>query len=178
MPAKPKWFGRLDEIIDELAALPSPAVTRGRIEFLLGVGPRRAQQIMAPCGTEQVGTSTVADRQLLIRRLRALAHGETAHYEVERRRNFAKTLESLRQGWLTAPKVLVEAPVAAVNQELDDLPAGIELAPGRIALTFATPAEALEKLLALAMAIGRDMRRFEEIITPDAPTARNSHQRL
>jgi len=167
MPAKPAWYGHLDEIVAELEALPCPWTTRNTVAFLLGVGPRRAQQILAPCALERVGSSTVADRQLLIARLRGLAQGDAGQYEARRRQNLAKALEGLRRDWLEHPKVLVEAPVAAMNQRLGNLPEGIQLGPGRITVTFAAPAEALERLLALAMAIGNDMERFEAMICPD-----------
>lgn len=167
MPSKPTWYARLDQILAELAALPFPWVTRGTIEFLLGVGPRRAQQIMAPCAVEQVGTSLVADRRLLIEHLTALARGEAVHYESQRQRKLAASLEHLRSEWLARPKVLVEAPVSAVNQRLGNLPEGIELGPGRITVTFGAPAEALERLLALAMAIGNDMAGFEAMTSSE-----------
>ena len=157
MSSKPSWYARLDHIVSELEALPSPWITRGTVEFLLGVGARRAQQLMASCVTEQVGTSVVADRELLIAHLKGIAGGESAHYETQRRRKFAQAIDQLRQSWISAPKVLVEAPTTVVNQDFDDLPAGLELAPGRITLSFDDPSEALAKLLALAMAIGKDM---------------------
>jgi hypothetical protein len=167
MPAKPQWYGRLEQIIGDLEALPCPWITRGTIEFLLGVGPRRAQQILAPCAVEQVGTSLVADRRLLIDHLRRVASGEAIHYESQRQQKVAETIDRFRRQWLEAPKVLVEAPVSAVNQTFEDLPEGVELGPGRIALAFSSPSEALEKLLALAMAIGKNMAQFEDIISPD-----------
>ena len=172
MPSKPSWYARLDQIVSDLEALPSPWVTRGTVEFLLGIGPRRAQQIMAPCAIEQVGTSILADRELLIAHLRGIAKGETAHYESQRRRKFAETIEQLRRNWISAPKVLVEAPITVVNQEFDDLPGGIELSPGRITLSFDSPTEALAKLLALAMAIGKDMERFERLTATPSVTPR------
>ena len=165
MPAKPAWYGRLNEIVSELEALPCPWITRGTVEFLLRVGPRRAQQILAPCSVEQVGTSLVADRQLLIEHLRRLAQGDAGAYESRRQRKLATSIDGFRRAWLDAPKVLVEAPVSAVNQRLENLPAGIELRPGSITITFSAPAEALERLLALAMAIGNDMERFESLIS-------------
>jgi len=165
MPAKPAWYARLDEIVADLTALPSPWITRGTIEFLLGVGPRRAQQIMKSCAVEQVGTSLVADRQLLMAHLTALARGESAHYELQRQRKLATALQRLRDDYLARPKVLIEAPVEIVNQRIDDLPRGIDLSRGRITVEFRTPVEALEKLLALAMAIGQDPARFEQIIS-------------
>jgi hypothetical protein len=163
MPAKPAWFSKLDEIIAELQAFPRPAIDRRTLEFLLGVGPRRAQQIMAGCITERVGTSSLADRDLLIGHLLALAEGDSGYYERRRRNKLADTLEELRRAWLARPKVLVEAPVSVINQEFDDLPDGIELAPGRITVRFSDSRQALEKLLALAMAIGKDMERFERL---------------
>ena len=163
MAAKPAWFGRLEIIVAELEALPCPSITRGTVEFLLRVGPRRAQQIIAPCVTEQIGTSLLADRRLLIGHLRALATGEAGQYECQRQRKVAESLDALRAAWLADSKVLVEAPISVVNQRFEDLPGGIELAPGRIVVSFQDPAQALEKMLALAMAIGRNRERFEDL---------------
>jgi len=163
MPAKPKWYGRLAQIVTDLEALPLPWVTRGTVEFMLGVGPRRAQQIIAPCAVEQIGSSLVADRRLLILHLRALAGGEDAHYESERQRKLARVLDGLRRDWVERPKLLVAAPLAIVNQRINDLPDGVVLAHGRITIEFTTPVEALEKLLALAMAVGQDMAGFEAL---------------
>ena len=161
MPAKPAWHARIDHIIGELQALPGPWVDRSTLEFLLGVGPRRAQQLMAACATERVGTSSLADRLLLCEHLRQLADGEAGFHERRRRHRMAAALEEMRRAWLTRPKVLIDAPIRVVDQRLENLPDGVDLEPGRITVRFATPQQALEKLLALAMAIGSDMQRFE-----------------
>lgn len=89
-------------------------------------------------------------------------HGRLRH-RTDRRRKLAATLEQLRRAWLERPRVLVEAPAAIVNEELADLPDGIDLAPGCITVHFANPQQALEKMLALAMAIGNDRDRFERL---------------
>ena len=56
----------------------------------------------------------------------------------------------------TAP-VLVEVSNAVVRRvqerDLQGLPEGVELSPGTITVRFSRPQEALEKLVALAMAI-------------------------
>jgi hypothetical protein len=163
MAAKPAWYGRLDEIVGDVEALPSPWLTRTTVEFLLRVGPRRAQQIMAPCAVEQVGTSLVADRGLFVAHLRALAGKTDVDRERHRQRKLAREIEALRRNWLERPKLLVEAPVSIVSARMEDLPEDVELAPGRITIRFRKPQEALEKLLALAMAAGRDLARFEEL---------------
>ena len=166
MPDKPIWFGRLDQVIAELEALPHPWIDRASVERLLGVGRRRAQQILQPCVTQRIGASGVADRENLIARLRDLARGESAYYERRRRRQLAESLEKIRQAWLERPRVMVEAPESIVKQEFDDLPPGVHLGPGAITVEFGTVREGLEKLLALAMAIGNDFARFERVTQP------------
>lgn len=161
MPAKPTWYSKIDRIIREIEALPRPFVDRATVEFLLGVGRRRAQQIMAPCITDRVGSNGLADRGRLIAQLRALAEGEEGYYEVQRRRKVAAALDRLRIERLHQPRLLVEAPVQVVSQEFANLPPGVRLEAGRITVEFQHPREALEKLLALAMAIGNDFASFE-----------------
>lgn len=103
----------------------------------------------------------MADREELIAHLRRLASGDDAHYERRRRQRLAQVLEGLRQAALAQPKVLVEAPTAVVGQQLANLPDGVSISPGAISITFSSPNEALQRLLALAMAIGNDFNEFE-----------------
>jgi hypothetical protein len=166
MPRKPAWYGKLDHIVAELTALPGASVDRSTLQFLLGIGARRAQQIMADCATERVGTSSLADRDLLCQYLRRLASGDAGFHEQQRRRRVAAVLDRMQQAWIARPKVLVEAPLTIVNQRFEDLPEGVALEPGCITVRFRSPQEALERLLALAMAIGSDMQRFETLISP------------
>jgi hypothetical protein len=163
MPDKPTWFGRLDAIIQELEALPYQWVDRAALESILGVGRRRAQQILKPSVSHQVGSNGLADRAALIAHLRALAAGEAVYYERQRRRRLAGALAQLRQDSLEQPRVLVEAPVSVMNQELADLPDGVELGAGYLTVRFASAQEGLEKLLALAIAIGYELDAFERL---------------
>jgi len=163
MPAKPAWYGKLDYVISTLESLPRSFVDRSTVEFLLGVGRRRAQQIIAPCVIDRVGTNGLADRDALIARLRRLAEGDDRYYEIARRRKLAGVLANLWKDRLERPQLLVEAPATVVRQEFEDLPSGVRLEPGRITLDFEEPRDALEKLLALAMAISNDFARFERV---------------
>ena len=75
-------------------------------------------------------------------------------------------LDRLRREQKEHPRVLVEAPTAIVNQELDALPSGVDLSPGRIVLDgFSTPEEAKQKLLTLIMAMSNDPDGFDARIT-------------
>ncbi len=163
MPRKPSWYNDLDAIIDALERFPRPVVDRATVEQLLGVGRRRAQQILAPCTTERIGANALADRRELITRLRRLAAGEEASYEQRRRQKVACAIDEFRRTRLEKPHLLVEAPARVVYQEFRDLPPGIELAPGAITIRFDHPEQALQKLLALAMAIGNDRNRFDRL---------------
>lgn len=163
MPAKPVWYSHLDAIVRALEALPRPFIDRATLEMLLGVGRRRAQQIMAPCITDHVGANGLVDREVLIAHLRRLARTDDCSYERTRRRKVAVLLEELRRDRLERPQVLVEAPVEVVNQELDQLPVGVQVKSGRITIEFDHPQQALKKLLALAMAIGNDYSLFERL---------------
>jgi hypothetical protein len=163
VPAKPIWYRNLPNILEQLRSHPVPYVDRAAVEFLLGVGRRRAQQILAPCITHRVGANGVADREALITRLQRIADDTESFYEIERRRKVAKLIDELRQERLEQPQLLVEAPARVVNQELANLPAGVRVERGRITVEFEEPHQGLEKLLALAMAISNDFDRFERI---------------
>jgi hypothetical protein len=163
MPAHATWISRIDSVIREIEALPRPFVDRATVEFLLGVGRRRAQQILAPCINDRVGCNGLADRAAVIARLRQLAGGEDGYYERRRRHKLGETLVRLQRERLERPPLLVEAPVAVLTQEFGNLPTGVRLESGRITVEFEEPREALEKLLALAMAISNDFMLFERI---------------
>jgi hypothetical protein len=167
VPAKPAWYSKLTHIIEELRSSPRPFIDRATVELLLGVGRRRAQQIMAPYTTERIGTNGLVDRDALIVHLRQLAEGDDGLYEAQRRRKLAEVLDTCRKDYLEQPRLLIEAPVQVMNQEFDDLPPGVHIETGRIIVEFDQPQQALEKLLALAMAISNDFERFErQVRTP------------
>ncbi len=161
MPAKPSWYSHLPKVIDELERLNRPFVDRATLQTLLGVGRRRAQEILAPCVTDRVGANGLADREALILHLRHVAEGEHGYYEKQRQRKVSGVLAALRKERLERPQLLVAAPVSILNQELTDLPAGVRLESGRITVEFEGAQQALEKLLAIAMAVANNFESFE-----------------
>jgi len=165
MPAAPRWISHINDISRVLAEMPHPFIDRAALQALLGVGPRRAQQILAPCVSRHLGSNGLADRDALLRHLQTLAAGDAEDFERDRRQRVAGVLAELRRQRVARPQVLVEAPAAVMAQQLADLPAGVALIPGRITVEFVRPREALEKLLALAMAIGNDFAAFEQIVS-------------
>ena len=89
MPDKPIWCGRLEQIAQDLESLADPWVDRFMLEQALGIGRRRAQQILAPCVTRQIGRNGLARREEILEHLRRLAAGEREYYERRRRRRLA-----------------------------------------------------------------------------------------
>lgn len=165
MPDKPAWYDRLTEAERQLDALPSPWVDRQTLESILGVGRRRAQQILRPLVRHTIGKSGLAFKEDVVAYLKQLAAGDAASYERERRSRLAERIQNWRRAAREQPPVLVEAPEAIVNQQLEQLPDGVHLAPGRILIEgFATPEEAKQKLLALILAIGNDPDEFDRRI--------------
>ena len=162
MPPKPRWFAALPSVSEALATFPRPLVERSDVERLLGVGRRRAQQILEGCATGRVGSSFVTTPQALSAWLNSQAPGDEAHYERRRRMKVARLLADLQRDWTESPRVPVEAPVLVVNNRLGDLPPGVDLSAGEVRVRFRTAEEGLSKLLALAMAIGNDFEAFEQ----------------
>jgi hypothetical protein len=165
MPDKPVWYDRLTEAEAQIAALPSPWVDRKTLESVLGVGRRRAQQILQPLIRLTIGKNGLAMKEDVIAYLRQLAQGDAASFERQRRDRLAALIDTWHREAQEQPRVLVEAPDSIVNQEINSLPAGVRLAPGRILIEgFTTPDEAKQKLLALIMAIGNDPEEFDNRI--------------
>ena len=168
MPDKPLWLDRLPEAIRQLEQSTDPWVDRPTLESLLGVGRRRAQQLLAPLAKRRIGTSVVADRADLMAHLKRIAAGEEACYEELRRKHLWELLAQARLEWVRQPPVLVEVSDAQARRvevhDFDGLPDGVELAPGSITVRFREPDEALQKLMALAMAISRSRHDFDELV--------------
>ena len=168
MPDKPLWFDRLPDAIRELEQDPNPNpwVHRPAIEALLGVGRRRAQQLLAPLADRYIGTSLVARRADMIAYLKRLAAGEQAWYEGRRRKRLWAELDRTRR----EPHLIIETSEDELrqlrSQDLDGLPAGVDLSPSSITLRFDTLEDALRKLMALAIAIGQNREGFEERVAP------------
>ena len=169
MPDKPLWLDRIPTAIRQLEGMAESWVDRPALESLLGVGRRRAQQILAPIAGRRVGTSLVAHRDDVIAHLQRLAGSEAAYYEERRRKQLWDHLREVRKEWLHQPPVLVEVSEAQIRRltvhDFDGLPEGVDLAPGSITVRFASPDEALQKLMALALAISHHRRAFDELVT-------------
>jgi hypothetical protein len=100
MPDKPLWFDRLPQAIRELEDNLEPWVHRPALEALLGVGRRRAQQLLSPLVHHRIGTSLAASRADVIAYLKRVAAGEEAWFEGRRRQQLWTQLNEVRREWV------------------------------------------------------------------------------
>ena len=156
----------LPEAIRQLEAASDPWVDRPALETPLGVGRRRAQQLLSALARRRVGTSLVASSADVVAYLKRIAAGEGAYYDGRRSEQLWTQLAETRREWIRRPPVLVEVPNAQARRveslDFDGLPDGVELAPGSITVRFREPDEALSELMALAVAIGQNRQAFEQ----------------
>ncbi len=159
MPDKPSWFANLPHILTQLDQRPAtapPWLTRADIQQLLAVGPRRAQQILQSCPHHRLGNLCVTSPAQFREFLLTAAGTTAAQREILRRRELAQRLATYAAEFERQPPVLVAAPATIANTALDSLPPGIELTPGQLTIRFDSHYALLEKLLALACALGRE----------------------
>jgi len=164
VPAQPAWFHRLDTILRTLGALESDFLDRRAVERLFGVRPRRAQQLMAELAEPiPVGQAVAVRRQDLAASLEALAAGEAV---ARARRRRTRIRDEVDKAEAEASLRLVRVAPAAAGARLEDLPAGIDLRPGRLLITFDSLDDLWWKLEELVSAAGRHRRDFIERAVP------------
>lgn len=153
MPESPSWAARLPDLEKTIQSM--GFVSPGELAGLLGIGRRRAQQIIAPCYDER----EIAPSRNVIERLRALVGKIDPEQEAGRRKQFASKVKAMTKERESA--LIIAAPTAIVNQQFE-VP-GVEVSAGEIRVSFSSHMEALEKLLSLAMAIKNQPEEFEHL---------------
>ena len=163
MPAQPAWFHRLDEILEELRALQVSYLDRRAVEKLFGVKERRARQLMAGLPGLQAGNAFATDRLALLARFENVVAGKPFQWEISRRARLVEDLEFTRRQ-LAARRVRITAPAPL---RLPDLPAGIQLTPGELRITFQGAEDLAATLFALSQAMANDWPCFARAVEPN-----------
>jgi hypothetical protein len=159
MPAKPSWFTRIPDILDELRQLDPPVIDRHICEILFGVRRRRAIELMQRFGGYRTGNTIVLDRADLIRSLERLQGSPEAAWERRRKQRLAERLDGLRRlrsaATVTLP-VSRDEPVRRCAK----LPEGVVLEQQRLAVSFRTAEELFARLYELAQSALYDFDAF------------------
>ena len=159
MPAKPRWLLSIPDAISQLEQLDRTLLTRRDIEHLFGVSKVRAAALMKTFGAEMTGNQRTLPRTKLLQQLKK--HRARAAFRGEEERR-ARLVAELQKARLTG--VRFKVPAETMSAKLVNLPEGVSVAPGRIEVRFDGAENALERLFALAQALGNDYVRFEELV--------------
>lgn len=167
MPDQPSWYQRIPQILKILETTSLPVLDRYSVEKLFGVGRRQAVRIMARLGGYQAGRTSLIERDELAQRLRLLAGGVSVERAVGRRQRIWQILRG-ETSRLRALGVTITPP--QIPPRLANLPAGVDLRPGRLVVTYTEPIQLLERLYALAQALTVDYENFEKSFGGSATT--------
>ena len=161
MPAKPTWFLRVPEILDQLRGMEgAPLLDRPCFERLFEVRRRRAHQLMARFGGFQIGRSYLVDRRQVIRMLERVSKGEAFAQESRRKARVVESLEVARRQLAGRRVEIASTP----HVEIVGLPAGVNIEKGLLRVEFRTTEELLKRLFELSQAILADYESFRERI--------------
>lgn len=156
MPAKPRWFTRIPEIVERLNGLTCPVVDRETVEDLFGLGRRQAIHLLSRFGGFQLGRTYAVDRAYLVQQLQDLRRDPDWWRETARRRRFARTLSELRSASRAAQVTLPAEPLAPRG-----FPPGVYVEAGELRVRFESAVELLGKLYAVAQVAAEDLDAFQ-----------------
>lgn len=165
MPDNPLFAEMIPQALEELAVWEGP-VTRKDVESLLAVSRRQAIRILEVAGAlPKPGVRMEVQPEQLAAYLMTKVDGGILRRETERRSRFLDWLDRARRARVAGPHCWVqvrdEKLAEVLAARLDRLPPGVKLVYGELAIRFETRQELLEKLLAFAVALDRDMDQLE-----------------
>ena len=161
MSDQPSWIDRVGDILKVVEAPGTPPfLDRPAVEVLFGLRRRQAIHLLRRFGGYQVGKTFLVPREAVARFLREPARWSAANAERGRFERVRSALGEAR-GQLEQRRIAIPARAETFRLEFSGLPAGIRFEPGRLTIAFETPAQLLERLFALAQALGNDYNTFE-----------------
>ena len=95
----------------------------------------------------------------------SIQEGKDYQVEDQRRQRVLQVLERLRKQQAGA-HVSIPVQAEVFSRQLADLPEGVTLEPGELAITFESTEDLLSKLFELAQAISNDFERFRRVVGP------------
>lgn len=157
MPNFPAWYGKIPEILGQLELFPAPFLDRRALQNLIGVSPRRAQQIISQLPSSTAGNSRLISRQDLQSWLSSLSVQPLPAKRIASRLLLTQQVHTWHKALLHPP---LQIPAPAQPSEISELPSAISLSSGSVSLSFQSTQELLSHLLCLARAIELDPDSF------------------
>ncbi len=167
MPALPLYLHRLADAIATLEALPQDWIDRRTLEEALAVSKWTAWRILKHAGaTDGPGNTLVCRRQDLLAQLRALAQDGRFAPEIARHQRLDSYLASIAQFSRRQHQEIArhQAAETLLNTRFRNLPAGVELRPDALHITFSGIGEFLQRFGAVIYALQNDFEKIQEFI--------------
>jgi len=158
MPAKPRWWAQIPEILQRLEAFQILWLDRSSIEQVFGVRRRRAIELLNAFGGFQSGRTFLVERQVVVRNLRQILERGDFHWERRRRTRLCEALTAARQD-IQARQVSIPALTPSLA-----LPDGVRVTPGSMVIEFHTVQDLLTKFYAISQAAARDFEAFQRAV--------------
>ena len=158
MPAKPRWWSQIPEVLQRMESLETSWLDRDSIERVFGVRRRRAIELLNAFGGFQTGRTFLIEREALIRSLRAISERPDFHWERRRRCRLSEALTEARQHSQALRISISPLPPSPT------LPEGVRVAPGSMLIEFRGIEDLLAKLYAVSQAAARDFEAFKEAV--------------
>src|SRR5215467_5621659 len=154
----PSWIHRIPEMVEILSLGDVERVDRQLAERLFDLRRTAAKALLRRMGAELCGHSLVISRSLLMARLREALENPEWTWEVQRQRAMQDRIEAARP---ERPRRSVVAVAGEFQKSLDsicvlDLPATIELQPGKVSIQCRNMEHLLEQLVQLAKVLDND----------------------
>jgi len=173
VPAKPSWAWRVPEALLALRACPDEWIDRRSIEELFGCSKTVAWRILRQAGVEPgPGGALLCRREDLITRLERITEsGGAVEREIARRERLDAFLHRIRPAVIAnMTKVVRDAEAEALlRSRFKQLPAGIDLSPGELRISFGDMNDFLQKFGAVLFALNNDLEAIQEYL--DSPAA-------
>lgn len=163
MPAKPKWFNRIPEILALLENdFPAPWLDRTLVEELFGVAKRSAHGLMHWIGAYRIGDAYAVRRDDLLQWLRALEQTPDVCREIQRHRRVESFLAETRK-LRAARQVVIQAEPCRDLLQLAGLCETTSIEPGELRIRFVSAEDLLRQLYELSQALMNDFDHFSEL---------------
>jgi hypothetical protein len=172
MPARPFYFHRLSDAIEELKRWDAAWIDRRMLQELLGLSKAVAWRLMRRCGAEEgPGHALMCRREGLIEALEELRATGECRREAGRRDRVEAYLRQMAE-FARSRKTPVAAEGKAselMASRFGKLPAGVALTPRRLTLEFAGPEDFLQKIGSVIFALQNDFEAIREFIESGPP---------
>ncbi len=127
MPKPNDWTPLIPHALSQLKSMQSKVVDRSTLEQLLKIHRRTAIRLMHQLGGEQAGKTFLVDRDRLIRELEAFLPSDSLQYP-------PRVSSQVRRLHAEAEQFRFPTVGAWKHRTLDQLPATIQITPGKIVL--------------------------------------------